>query len=64
MKLGNLILDNPVMLAPMAGVTDSAFRKLCRKYGADVTVSEMVSSKGIFYGDKKKTSEEIKRKAF
>jgi len=37
----------------MAGITDSGFRKICRKYGADVTVSEMVSSKGIFYGDKK-----------
>ncbi len=42
-----------LILAPMAGITDSGFRKICRKYGADVTVSEMVSSKGIFYGDKK-----------
>ncbi len=44
---------NSLILAPMAGITDSGFRKLCRKYGADITVSEMVSSKGIFYGDKK-----------
>ena len=43
------------MLAPMAGVTDNGYRKICRKYGADVTVSEMVSSKGIFYKDKKST---------
>lgn len=42
-----------LILAPMAGVTDNGFRKICRKYGADITVSEMVSSKGIFYNDKK-----------
>lgn len=44
---------NSLILAPMAGVADSGFRKICKKYGADVTVSEMVSSKGIFYHDKK-----------
>ncbi len=44
---------NSLILAPMAGITDSGFRKLCRRYGADITVSEMVSSKGIFYRDKK-----------
>ena len=37
----------------MAGVTDSGFRRVCRKYGADGTVSEMVSSRGLFYGDRK-----------
>lgn len=42
-----------VFLAPMAGVTDSGFRQICRKYGADATVSEMVSSKGMFYNDQK-----------
>lgn len=42
-----------LILAPMAGITDRGFRKICKKYGADVTVTEMVSSKGIFYNDKK-----------
>lgn len=40
-------------LAPMAGVADSAFRLICREYGAAYTVSEMVSSKGLVYGDHK-----------
>ena len=44
---------NSILLAPMAGITDSGFRRLCRKYGADCTVSEMISSKGIYYNDKK-----------
>lgn len=44
---------NSLILAPMAGITDQGFRKICKKYGADVTVSEMVSTKGIFYNDKK-----------
>lgn len=45
--------QNSLILAPMAGVTDSGFRKICKKYGADITVSEMVSSKGLYYNDKK-----------
>lgn len=40
-------------LAPMAGFTDRAFRKLCMENGADCAVSEMVSAKGLYYGDKK-----------
>lgn len=44
---------NCVLLAPMAGMTDSGFRRVCREYGADGTVSEMVSSRGLFYGDEK-----------
>ncbi len=44
---------NKVFLAPMAGVTDLAFRTLCKEYGADLVVSEMISSRGLHYKDKK-----------
>ena len=45
--------ENSLILAPMAGITDSGFRKICIKYGADAVFSEMVSAKGISYKDKK-----------
>ncbi|MFA6422120.1 MAG: tRNA-dihydrouridine synthase family protein [Candidatus Buchananbacteria bacterium] len=49
--------NKPILaLAPMAGVTDSAFRQICKKYGADVVYTEMVSADGLFY-DSKKTLE-------
>jgi len=48
--------SNKIFLAPMAGVTDLAFRTLCKEHGADLVVSEMVSSRGLHYKDKK-TSE-------
>ena len=41
-------------LAPMAGITDSAFRQLCREYGADVVYTEMVSADGLHFNSKKK----------
>lgn len=53
MKIGNVKLDNNIVLSPMAGVTDLAFRLICKEMGAGLVVSEMVSSKGIYYGDKK-----------
>ena len=53
MKLGNIELQNPLFLAPMAGVTDWAFRTICAKLGADVTVTEMVSSRALVYHDQK-----------
>ena len=53
MKIGNLQVENPVFLAPMAGVTDWAFRTICASLGAGVTVTEMVSSRALIYGDKK-----------
>ncbi len=45
--------NNKIFLAPMAGITDLAFRTLCKEYGADLVVSEMVSSRGLNYKDKK-----------
>ena len=53
MKLGNIELNQPLFLAPMAGATDWAFRTICARLGADVTVTEMVSSRALVYQDKK-----------
>ena len=53
MKLGNNELKTPLFLGPMAGVTDWAFRTVCADLGADVTVTEMVSSRALVYQDKK-----------
>ncbi len=52
MKIGNVELENNVILAPMAGVTDLPFRILCREQGAGLLCMEMVSAKGIFYNNK------------
>jgi len=60
MKIGNIETKNNFFLAPMAGITDMAFRKLCIDYGAGLTYSEMVSAKGLYYKDKK-TKELLKR---
>ncbi len=60
MRLGNFTLENPLILGPMAGVTDWAFRTICAQLGADVTVTEMVSSRALVYKDKK--SESLLRK--
>lgn len=49
MRIGNLEIPHGWMLAPMAGVTDRTFRVLCRRYGAEYTVSEMVSAKALCY---------------
>ncbi len=53
MKLGNKQINNPLFLGPMAGVTDWAFRTVCAELGANVTVTEMVSSRALVYKDKK-----------
>lgn len=53
MNIGNLTMENPLILAPMAGVTDWAFRTVCAGLGADITVTEMVSSRALVYRDKK-----------
>ncbi len=52
-KLGSIKLKNPIMLAPMAGVTDFSYRSICRRYGADFSFTEMVSAKGMYYNDEK-----------
>lgn len=45
--VGDTTVDVPVVLAPMAGVTNRAFRRLCREYGAGLYVSEMVTSRAL-----------------
>ena len=46
-------LPNPFLLAPLAGVTDAVMRRLCEEQGAAMTCTEMVSAKGLYYGDRK-----------
>ena len=53
MKLGKIEIAKPLILAPMAGVTDWAFRTVCAQLGADITVTEMVSSRALVYRDQK-----------
>ncbi len=53
MRIGTIEVENPLFLAPMAGVTDWAYRTVCAKLGADVTVTEMVSSRALVYQDQK-----------
>ena len=53
LKIGNVELRNNILLAPMAGITDLPFRLICEKYGAGLTCTEMVSSKGLYYNDAK-----------
>ena len=53
MFLGKHEIQNPLVLGPMAGVTDWAFRSICAELGANITVTEMVSSRALVYKDKK-----------
>ena len=53
MQIGALQVENPIVLGPMAGVTDWAFRTICAELGANITVTEMVSSRALVYKDKK-----------
>lgn len=53
MKIGNVEITGRLFLAPMAGVTDKAFRIICKENGAAVTVTEMVSTKALMFQDKK-----------
>ena len=56
MRLGTMEITAGAALAPMAGVTDYAFRETCVSLGAGLTVTEMVSAKALCYGDKKTAS--------
>ena len=53
MKIGNVELNGQVILAPMAGVCNSAFRKICKEMGCALVCAEMVSDKGMIYNSKK-----------
>ncbi len=52
LQIGNVVLENNLILAPMAGVTDLPFRLLCREQGAGLVCMEMVSAKAIYYNNK------------
>jgi len=53
LEIGNVILENNIILAPMAGITDKSFRRICKKYNPGLVCTEMVSSKGLYYNDEK-----------
>ena len=53
LNIGNVSLEYPFVLAPLAGITDKAMRSLCWEAGASLTYTEMVSGKGLWYGDRK-----------
>lgn len=52
LKIGNINLESPFLLAPLAGITDAPMRRICKNRGAALTYSEMISAKGLWYGDK------------
>jgi len=53
LKIGNVELENNLILAPMAGVTNQPFRKICKKFGPGMVCTEMASSRAIFHNDQK-----------
>ncbi len=53
MKIGDIELETPVILGPMAGVTDLAFRQICKTYGVGLLVTEMISAKALHFKDQK-----------
>ena len=58
--IGKTKLKHGIMLAPMAGVTDNSFRAMCKRFGAEYTLSEMVCAKAMCYEQRKKTGSESK----
>lgn len=55
-KIGNIKLDTPFLLAPLAGITDAPYRDICSMMGASLVYTEMVSAKALYYNDKKTES--------
>lgn len=55
MKIGNIEIKNRIIMAPMAGITNVAFRKIIKEFGAGLVVSEMVSDKALCYGNQKRS---------
>lgn len=53
LQIGSIRIDPPVLLAPMAGVTNAPFRRLCREFGAGLYVSEMIGARGLVEGNEK-----------
>lgn len=53
LKIGNVQLNNNILLAPMAGITDRPFRLICEQFNPGMVCTEMISSKGLFYNDAK-----------
>ena len=53
LKIGNVELENNIILAPMAGITDLPFRIICKSFGPGLVYTEMASAKAIYYGDEK-----------
>ena len=53
LQIGSVRVDGRFIMAPMAGVTDRAFRQICRDCGAALTVSEMISTRALLFQDKK-----------
>lgn len=58
-NIGNVTIPNQVVVAPMAGVTNSAFRIICKEYGAGLVVCEMISDRGIMYKNKKNVGYDV-----
>ena len=52
LKIGDITLDSPFLLAPLAGITDAPMRRICKNQGAALVYSEMISAKGLWYKDK------------
>ena len=53
MKIGNIEIERPLILAPMEDVTDQPFRLICKKFGADIMYTEFVNSDGLVHNSKK-----------
>lgn len=52
-QIGDVVIDNQVVLAPMAGICNSSFRRICKEFGCGLVCAEMVSDKAITYNNKK-----------